>query len=61
MLLEINGHNENVVDLSDFSYLIEKYLGADARSFFDELIEEYDSELHYCYDIIENMGGEGEL
>lgn len=47
MVLQINGTNEYVRDIHDFSYLVEKYMGYEAKRFFDDAIRDYDDELEY--------------
>lgn len=45
--LEINGHYENVSeDVTDFSYLVEKYMGSEAKHYFDSAIEKLFDTIH---------------
>lgn len=42
MVLTINGNNEIILDELDFSYIIEKYLGAECRDYFNNILQNRD-------------------
>lgn len=57
--LEINGNYENVSeDVEDFSFLIEKYMGYEAKNYFDDMIDELLSYISQLEDEIASKEGE---
>ena len=45
MVLTINGNNEIILDESDFSYVVDKYLGAECRDYFNRILCSRDSSI----------------
>ena len=46
MIITINGVNENLRDINDFRYLIEKYMNNECLDFFDTLIDTYENDIN---------------
>lgn len=62
MVLDIKGKTEIVLNDNDFSYLIEKYMGSEAKDYFDELVDDYETtikgiqeELQASYDVQDKL------
>ena len=45
MVLTVNNKNEVVFGKRDFSFLIEKYMGDEAKRYYDDLISDYEREI----------------
>lgn len=55
MIITISGTNENLRDIDDFRYLIEKYMNSECLDFFDTLIDTYENDINILkYDIEES-------
>lgn len=39
--IEVNGNYEIVAGAEDFSYLVEKYMGYEAKNYYEEVLREY--------------------
>ena len=54
--LEINGNYENVSEnIEDFSFLIEKYMGYEAKNYFDDMIDQLCSYINQLEDENEEL------
>lgn len=52
MITTIKGVNENLSDMNDFRYLIEKYMNRECLDFFDTIIDTYEDDISILeYDI----------
>ena len=47
MLLSINNNIENVMNEQDFSYVIEKYMGDEAKKYYEEVLYNHSSEINF--------------
>ena len=55
MITTINGTNENLGDVNDFRYLIEKYMNRECLDFFDTLIDTYEDDIDLLEHDIEEL------
>ena len=61
MILCINGNYENVMDENDFAFLIDKYMGNEAKKYYIELLEDFSAEIDSLNESIQKLWDEVDL